>query len=488
MLVVRNTGRISRKEIDRLFEMPGGIDRGIGRDATKGVTLEPRFRLGHPIRLATYGAAARFRGAEPLERKGLFDKISSLGRMVRKGAPEPEKKEEKKEEFAKEAFEEDLMLCSMEADVDSLDTSYEEAVIGAAAAPAQEPVKETAFDREIEEIVKERWRYLVMQFGGVFLTELRPNRCFVGNKSLADLLIKKDGKNFSLDLDLLENYLKGNYQGQVQLHLSDIMFNPEINDYDIFCITSGDTGKANIFLDLARFLSVYNKGKETVIPIHLPYFEKFKTTSRVVSFGELSEDGKRDAVTKAERVLRYLEKKWPAKEVRLALETGNGESKRNGSVAYALIYELHHLKFLMPGRESLVTLCEDVGHLNLVNDVNWKDYLSEHVSEFHVSGNNGKQDEHTIATPETLKNYHEIISFLKFYSGNICAEIGKGNLSPEEFLQGVKKLAYELFSNPDEHDFNRLKRIELYLRINQGKKISERNLSQEKYEKFEGKK
>lgn len=335
-----------------------------------------------------------------------------------------------------------------------------------------------ANEKEIEEIVKEKWRYLVMQFGGVFLTELRPNKCFVENKRLADLLVNYDAKTkkYSLDLNLLGNYLKQNSNGAVQIHFSDIMFNPRVNDYDLFSITSGNLNKSNIYLDLARFLQEYNKGKETVIPVHLPYFEQFKTPLEVKTFGELSEDGKRDAVMKAEKVLRYLQKNWTSENVKLALETGNGESRRNGLISYALIYEPHHLKFLMQGRENLVTICEDVGHINLIDGVDWKDYLAEHVSEFHISGNNGKEDQHTIATPATLKDYLGIMSFLKFYSGNVCAEIGRGELSLDEFISGVKTLATELFSQPSDSDFKNLESLSKYLRIN-GLQLNEKNIN-----------
>lgn len=348
------------------------------------------------------------------------------------------------------------------------------------------------FERDIEEIVKEKWRYLVMQFGGVFLTEIRPNKIFIGNKTLADELITyhKKGKKYGLDLQKLENYLKENNKGNMQLiqiHFSDIMFNPRIKDYDIFSITSGDANKANIFLDLAKFLSGYNKGKETVIPVHLPYYEKWKTVEKVVEFGKLDENGKRDAIMKAEKVLRYLAEKWN-NNVKLALETGNGASERNGQINYALIYEPHHLKFLTSGRENFVSVCEDVGHLNLVDaaKVDWREYLPEEISEFHVSGNNGREDQHVIATPETLKDYDEIMSFLKFYSGNICAEIRRGKLSADEFLNAVKKLAYTLFSEPDKRDFENLRKIENYVvRITEGKgKLCEKNLNQERYEKY----
>lgn len=338
-------------------------------------------------------------------------------------------------------------------------------------------------EKEIEAIINEKWRYLVMQFGGVFLTELRPNRCFIGNKSLSDMLVKFDDGKYSLNLELLGNYVENNCSGPVQIHFSDIMFNPKVREYDLFSITSGDIRKSQIYLDLAKFLSVYNKGKETVIPVHLPYFERFKTEKDVREYGQLSEDGKRDAVMKAEKVLRNLEKQWPAQEVRIALETGNGECEKNGHINYALIYEPHYMKFLMQAREGFITLCEDVGHLNLI-ETDWKDYLSEHISEFHVSGNDGKEDLHTVATANTLKGYNEIVSFLKFYNGNVCAEIGRGNLSIEEFFTGIKTLAFELFSEPAEKDFEMLRKIEKYLHLNE-QKISEKNLN-DRYAKYKG--
>jgi len=374
----------------------------------------------------------------------------------------------------------------------TLETSAEDEVfIGALSADeVSSESLETRFEEDIEEIIKDRWRYLVMQFGGVFLTEVRPNRCFIGNKTLADMLIRfdKKEKSFRLNLELLDNYLRENSNGKtgkVQVHFSDIMLNPKTKDYDLFSITSGDIKKAGIFLDLARFLERYNKGENIVIPVHLPYYEKWKTSREVLEFGDLSGNGRRDALANAEKVIRYLEKNWPSSCVRLALETGNGESKRDGKVAYALLYKPFHFQTLIEDREDLVTLCEDVGHLNLETAKNnWKDYLADQISEFHVSGNNGKEDLHTVATHKTLKDYAEIMSFLKFYSGNICAEIGKGKLSNEEFVFGVKSLAYTLFTEPTKSDYKNLRKIEKYVKITTGSEINRENLNEERYGKY----
>ncbi len=375
----------------------------------------------------------------------------------------------------------ELFLDKLSAD------DHEECLLASFAERSVEP-DYYRVDKDIEEIVKEKWRYLVMQFGGVFLTEIRPNRCFMGNKTLADKLItyNKKKEEYGLDLRLLDNYLRENCNGFVQIHFSDIMFNPKTEDYDVFSVTSGEKKKEEIFFELDKFLSVYNKNKSTIIPIHLPYFEKWKTAKKVRTFGQLSENGKRDAVIRAEKVLRYLSDKFRKeniKDVKLALETGNGESKKNGHINYALIYEPHHLKFLIQGREDYISICEDVGHLNLI-DADWMQYLTDEISEFHVSGNNGKEDQHTIATPNTLKDYEGIMSFLKFYSGNICAEVGRGGLDAGEFLKGVKNLAYTLFSEPEKRDFENLKKIEEHIKVTQQGRISDKNLNQERYAKY----
>ncbi|MGV8152207.1 MAG: hypothetical protein ACP5OG_03930 [Candidatus Nanoarchaeia archaeon] len=337
-----------------------------------------------------------------------------------------------------------------------------------------------SLESDIEEILKEKWRYLVMQLGGVFLTEVRPNKCFIGNKTLADKLILQDNKKgYSLDTSLLKNYLDSNSKGFIQVHFSDIMFNPKLDDYDIFSISSGNINKANIYLDLAKFLHEYNKGKETIIPVHVPYFEKWKTSNNVVEFGLLSDDGKRDAIFNSDKVLRYLVNEFEKNKlnVKLALETGNGPVSKNGAVNYALIYEPHFFKTLIQGREKYVSICEDVGHLNLVNQ-DWKEYLIDEISEFHVSGNDGKSDLHTLATPKTLAYYDEITSFLKFYPGNICAEIGRGNLTNDEFVNGVKNLAYTLFSTPEDKDYKMLESIKKQIKDKYKSKIFEKNLSE----------
>ena len=344
---------------------------------------------------------------------------------------------------------------------------------------------DTQMQNDIEDIVKERWRYLVMQFGGVFLTEVRPNRCFIGNKSLADILITYDEKQgYGINKTLLGNYLNAHSngkKGKVQVHFSDIMWDPRIKDYNLFSITSGDMKKTGIFLDLAKFLGGYNRGEETVIPVHLPYYEKWKTEKIVREFGKLDANGERAALKKADDVLEYLEGKFE-KGVKLALETGNGESERNGEIAYGLLYQPFHFQTLVRGRENFVSLCEDVGHLNLESaETNWKDYLTEAIAEFHVSGNNGRQDEHIIATPKTLKNYNEIMSFLKFYAGNICAEVGKGKLSGEEFVKGVKNFAYVLFSEPVKQDFENLRKIEKYVKVTCGGEVNKSNLNEQRY-------
>ena len=361
-------------------------------------------------------------------------------------------------------------------------------ILAARAAAGPEKFRlDTGMQRDIEEIVKERWGYLVMQFGGFFLTEVRPNRCFIGNKSLADMLITYGGDRYGINKQLLGNYLgahSNGKKGKVQVHFSDIMFNPKTKDYDLFSITSGDVKKAGIFLELAEFLREYNKGEEVVIPVHLPYYEKWKTEKVVREFGHLDTDGERDALINANEILKYLDGKL--KGVKLALETGSGESERNGKIAYALLYHPFHFQTLIRGRENFVSICEDVGHLNLESaETNWKDYLTEGIAEFHVSGNNGKQDEHVIATPKTLKHYGEIMSFLKFYAGNICAEVGKGRLSDEEFVKGVKNFAYVLFSEPTVRDFENLRNIERYVKITCNGEVNKENFNEQRYESYQ---
>jgi hypothetical protein len=256
----------------------------------------------------------------------------------------------------------------------------------------------------------------------------------------------------------------------------------------MFSITSPNETieKAGIYLDLARFLTRYNKGKETVIPLHLPYYEKWKTPEKVMIFGGLTANSERDAVANAEKTLRYLEEKWNKENgienIRLALETGSGEAKRGDETFYALLYKPHQFKFLMQGRD-FVGLCEDVAHLNLVEDSDWSEYLSDPVFEFHVSGNNGKEDIHTLATPSTLRNYPEIISFLRFYPGNICCEIKRKGLTEEEFLNGIKNLAYTLFIPPNEEDYKRMQTLEKHIQEKHNTKINPKNLN-DNYQKY----
>jgi|GEM_PF-3516691 hypothetical protein len=339
-------------------------------------------------------------------------------------------------------------------------------------------------ESEIEEIIAEKWRYLVMSFGGEFLTEIRPDKCFIHNERLSDNLVLYHDDKFSLNTRILEEYLKrNNGNGLVQVHLTDIMLNPKTKEHDIFSITSGNTEKARIYLDLAEFLDCYNKGKDAVIPLHLPYYESWKTANGVRSFGSLGENGKRDACFLAEKTLRYLEQNWKRKNIKLALENGFGECKINSNIIYALIHEPYNLKFLKQGREGFVTFCEDVGHLNLVENVDWTEYLAEKISEFHVSGNNGKEDVHMVATPATLKNYKYIMSFLKFFPGNICAEMKRGELTIEDFVDGVKGLVTTLFTKPSDSDYINLSRIENKMR-KRDEKINKENLNTARYREY----
>jgi len=324
-------------------------------------------------------------------------------------------------------------------------------------------LKEEIVKREIEERAIKTWHYLAMSAGAGLLVEVRPEKCFFRNERLADKLIiyNKAERTYGLDTNLLKRYLDEHTDCKVQVHLPDLLFDPETGDYELFSITTGDLGKAGIFLELARFLAEYNKGTKTVLPVHLPYFEKWPTKRGVKIFGSLSEDGKRDAVINADKVLRFLLERWP-ENVILALETGSGKVVKNEFLSYALIYELPYLQFLTRGRSN-VAICEDVGHLNLI-DADWADYLIERIAEFHVSGNDGKNDVHSVATPKTLKCYHELMSFLKFYSGVVCAEIKHGGLSLKDYIDALKELALSIFSLPTEQDFNKLMLLEQRLK------------------------
>jgi hypothetical protein len=222
--------------------------------------------------------------------------------------------------------------------------------------------------------------------------------------------------------------------------------------------------------------------------VHLPYYERWVYEGEEKKFGSLDEDGEREALFHADRALKYLKEKGIS-GIKIALETGSGLITPSKELAYGLLYDPFYFQTLIKGRKDFVSICEDVGHLNIENaKTNWKDYLTEVISEFHVSGNDGKKDEHKIATPKTLQEYDKIMSFLKFYAGNICAEIGKGELTPEEFVKGVKNLAYTLFSEPTKADFENLRQVEEYVRItrkeyNNGE-INERNFNPERYERY----
>ncbi len=333
--------------------------------------------------------------------------------------------------------------------------------------------------KKIEEQAIETWHYLAMKSGAGLLVEVRPEKCFFRNERLSDRLVIYDGvkRMYRLNTNLLEQYLGEHTNCNVQVHLPDLLLDPKTGDYELFSITTGDLEKANIFLELARFLTEYNKGAKTVLPVHLPYFEKWPTKRGVKIFGSLNEDGKRDAVINADRVLRFLLERWP-ENVILALETGSGEVVKNELLSYALIYELPYLQFLTRGRNN-VAICEDVAHLNLV-DADWADYLIERIAEFHVSGNDGKNDVHSIATPKTLKCYHELVSFLKFYSGVVCAEIKRGSLSLKDYIDALKELALSIFSLPTEQDFNKLMVLEQRIRekFPESRGIDQENLNE----------
>jgi len=480
---IKDARRVSRKEIDEAFK-----DLGLGEpDSDKRI---PGFYLADSYQTKSFSTGS-LRFATPRE----IPKIPAPGRLrTYRGTDEqkyPYKKGREDETRLRVASLGKLDEAEIGEQLNEICEISEEERGGesflamARDAGAIKPAFRD-FEKNIEEIVKEKWRYLVMQFGGVFLTEIRPSKIFMGHKTLADELIVYDEreKKYHLDSEKLGNYLRANSKGVVQVHFGDIILNPKTKNYELFSITSGDVKKANIFLELANFLSVYNKGKETVIPVHLPYYEKWVYKGKEYRFGSLDEDGEREALFKAENALKYLREKWP-KGVKLALETGNGLVEKSSEMAYGLLYDPFYFQTLTKGRKDFVSICEDVGHLNLENArTDWKAYLTEEISEFHVSGNNGKEDLHTVATPQTLRSYSEIMSFLKFYSGNICAEVGRGQLTADEFVKGVKNLAYVLFSEPTKHDSENLKKIEQYVRVTCIGELNGRNLNKERYEKY----
>jgi len=470
VVAIKNAPCIPAEEIESLFDVSADFPS-----------------LESAVSFSNFAVSSRSPRWKAFSSKGTNDKVKQMLRSLRGRESRLSSNAQDENVFGLSADDSEIAdLCSIEeatgSGINELTESEEPRIL--AALP-----ESSTFEKDIEALMNERWRYLVMQSGGVFLNELRPERCAIGDKRLADELIRYDEteKRYGLKLDVLENYIRENTEGLIQVHFSDILLNPKTQKYEVFSVSSGDTEKAGIFIDLARFLAKHNKGVSSVIPVHLPYYEKWKDGEGVVEFGSLDENGKRDAIFQAEQVLRHFEKHWSEESVSLALETGTGESRRNGSVAFALIYEPHHLTTLVRGRESFAGICEDVGHLN-ITECDWKDYLGEHIREFHVSGNDGRNDQHTIASPKTLTQYHEIMSFLKVYSGNVCAEIGRGKLSPAEFVASVKNLAHTLFSMPDETDFKNLASVEEYVRVTSGEEgriINPANFNAERHAAYE---
>ncbi len=364
-----------------------------------------------------------------------------------------------------------------------------------------------SWENEMEELLLNKLHLLFDSSSALPFAELRPERevsgmpadkscgppASTGIRRLSDFLFKYDGKSLRFNERPLKEYVKrqGFKDRFIQIHLNDIIYNPLAEDWEVMSVSSGEKGAAGrLYLGLARFLHEHNTrihpDAETVVPVHLPYYESFRNVrGGLTEWGGITEDHKREATWKANQVLGWLQSRWKDKngkplKVRLALETGAGPIlDKSGRVRYALLHEPHLFQFLSEGRENMIGYCIDTGHLNLREDTTFKDYLDKRIDEIHLNGNEGKGlDQHLIAGPGTLKEWDEQSSWIKVFPRRICFEFGRQDMEFSEYVSNVKSLVKTLFfEDYSTQDRRRIDSIRNYL-ASRGKVFEESNIQE----------
>jgi len=257
-------------------------------------------------------------------------------------------------------------------------------------------------------------------------------------QNLANLLMKEEKGELRLDKERLQNFIDliGWNDYVLEIHPTDVMFNPILNDFDVFSVTTGDINKIGLFyMDMMDFLSEFNKDKladtslSSYITFHLTTYEEFQNLEgQIFRFGDPTPDGSREAQWGAHLLLKYLEDNFKGNNVEIGIETGPG-LRETKYCKYFIENEPYFFLGLLKGRKH-AKLVHDFAHGEFKTSENKKVkhilYAVERIGKYHVSGNTKKpgtldpvDDLHEPPNPDNLTTYWDTITLAKIVSKNI---------------------------------------------------------------------
>lgn len=251
----------------------------------------------------------------------------------------------------------------------------------------------------------------------------------------------------ALDIDFVE--IKATYHPDINLYLInsnvvrvnkeaikkisrdcsglEFQFHP-INNISgsIYSLTDGTRSSIDLILDFAENLSAYSNN--FVIPVHLvTHYRNFHLTEE-------------EALENSRKAIDEICEKWHY-QGKIALETMFEPDKDEWSF---LGYLPEHFEKIIEGKEEVVGICLDVGHINsgLNDKANFRDFLHLPIYEVHLHGNRSAygeiEDKHLMPTPETLDNYGEVMGFLRSYKGKVSLEVKDNSI--EDVNELIKSL------------------------------------------------
>ncbi len=202
-------------------------------------------------------------------------------------------------------------------------------------------------------------------------------------------------------------YIAGMCSGiNFQFHLNNRM------DKILYNITTGEDKEVSMILNYAGILSQYTP--DFVMPLH--------TDTQAEGINITESRGMDNAL----KVLDKICERWNFKG-KLAIETMPEPGVYEGR--HSLGYSPGNMEKLIEGREGIVGICIDTGHINgALNSMHhFEEFAHLLVYEMHFHGNlshKGEVDDlHVIPTEQTLQDYDKIVNFLKNYHGKLELEV-----------------------------------------------------------------
>ncbi|MCG2717447.1 MAG: hypothetical protein L6408_01250 [Nanoarchaeota archaeon] len=272
-------------------------------------------------------------------------------------------------------------------------------------------------------------------------------------QNLANLMLTKNKGQLRLNKERLEKFIDfiGWNDYILDIHPTDVMFNPVAKDFDVFSFTTGDVEKSGQFyLDMMDFLNDFNNDKlngtdfDSYITLHFTTYEEFQNLDGLVyKFGSPDADGSREAQYRGHVMLKYLEQNFKGSNVRIGVETGPGlRHTRYGN--YFIENEPYFFLGLLKGRK-IAKLVHDFAHgeFKTLDNKQVKHilYAVERIGKYHVSGNTKDEktldpidDLHEPPSPKNLTSYWDTITLAKIVSPNITFSPEFTIKNPEDII------------------------------------------------------